>query len=67
MMNNGTKEDLKLGILHSNNGFYVSNEGSKNNPNYHVWIPTLTHAVCDSAYSDLSLAVCRCEYLARTN
>lgn len=52
------------GILHSVNGYYVSNEGTKNKPNYHVWIPGITHAVCDSAYNEISLAVCRCNYLA---
>ena len=64
---NGTKEDISLGILHSINGYWVSNEGTKQKPSYHVWIPSLTHSVCDSAYSDLSLAVCRCNYLAKNN
>jgi len=57
-------EDLKLGILHSRRGYWVSNEGSKSNPSFHVWIPGITHSACDSAYSDLSLAVARCDYLA---
>lgn len=61
---NGSIDDLKIGILHSVNGFYVSNEGTKSKPNYHVWVPGITHSSCDSAYSDLSLAVCRCNYLA---
>lgn len=61
---NGSPEDIKAGILHSNKGFYVSNEGTKVKPNYHVWVPGLTHSVCDSAYGDISLAVCRCDYLA---
>lgn len=52
-------------ILHSINGYYVSNEGTKSKPNYHVWIPNITHAVCDSAYSDLSLAITRCNYLEK--
>jgi hypothetical protein len=46
------------------NGYYVSNEGTKNKPNYHVWVPSVTHADCDSAYDDITLAVCRCDYLA---
>ena len=62
---NGSKESIKIGILHSINGYYVSNEGTKNKPSYHVWIPSITHAVCDSAYEEISLAVCRCNYLAK--
>lgn len=60
---NGSKESVKLGILHSKEGYYISNEGTKEKPLYHVWIPSITHAVCDSAYTDISLAVCRCNYL----
>lgn len=63
---NGTKEDISIGILHEVNGYYVSNEGTKNNPNYHVWIPNITHAVCDSAYNEITLAVARCNYLANS-
>ena len=62
---NGTSEDIKLGILHNVGGYWVSNEGTKEKPNFHVWIPTITHSVCDSAYSDISLAVGRCNYLAK--
>lgn len=62
---NGTKDDIKIGILHSVGGYYVSNEGTKQSPNYHVWIPGVTHATCDSAYNELSLAVCRCNYIAK--
>jgi hypothetical protein len=61
---NGTKEQVTLGILHNVNGYYVSNEGTKNKPNYHVWVPSVTHADSDSAYDDITLAVCRCDYLA---
>jgi len=64
---NGTKEEIKLGILHCVNSYYVSNEGTKDKPNYHVWIPGLTHAKCDSAYAHISLAVVRCNYLERNN
>lgn len=64
---NGNKEDVKLNILHSMGGYYVSNEGTRVNPNYHVWIPNITHAECDSAYSDISLAVSRCNYLFKNN
>lgn len=63
---NGTKEEIEMGILHSSGGgYYVSNEGTKKNPKYHVWEPGITHATCDSAYEEISLAVCRCDYLAR--
>lgn len=62
---NGTSEDLKIGVLHSVDGYFVTNEGTKKEPNYHVWIPNITHAECDSAYSELELAVHRCNYLAR--
>ena len=61
---NATPEDVKLGILHEVNNYWVSNEGTKQNPNYHVWVPGITHSTCDSAYSDISLAVARCNYLA---
>lgn len=54
-------------ILHNNNGYYVSNEGTKAKPNYHVWVPGLTHSTVDSAYKDLSLAITRCDYLAKTH
>ena len=64
---NGTKEDVKIGILHSVDGYWVSNEGTNKNPNYHVWIPSITHSVCDSAYNEISLAVARCNYLAKNN
>lgn len=64
---NGTREDIKLGILHSVNGYWVSNEGSKKEPNFHVWVPNGTHTVCDSAYDDITLAVCRCNYLEKNN
>ena len=60
---NGTKEDVKMGILHNVNGYWVSNEGTKSSPSFHVWVPSLTHSKCDSAYLDLSLAVARCNYL----
>lgn len=64
---NGTKEDLAIGIIHDVNGYYVSNEGTKSKPNYHVWAPGIIHANCDSAYVDLSCAVARCNFLANKN
>ena len=64
---NGTKEDINIGILHSVNGYWVSNEGTKSKPNYHVWKPSVNHSIVDSAYKDISLAVARCNYLANTH
>ena len=61
---NGTHEQMEVGILHSVNGYWVSNEGTKHKPKYHVWIPSITHSVCDSVYKEIELAVCRCNYLA---
>lgn len=57
-------ENLKIGILHSRRGYWVSNEGTKLNPSFHVWVPGITHSTCDSAYSDLSAAISRCNYLS---
>tara|TARA_R110001606_G_scaffold376609_1_gene535347 strand:- start:705 stop:953 length:249 start_codon:yes stop_codon:yes gene_type:complete len=62
---NGTKEEIKIGILHVVNGYYVSNEGSKCKPSFHVWVPDVTCCTCESAYLEISLAVCRCNYLAK--
>ena len=62
---NGTDEEVKLGILHNVNGYWVSNEGTKSKPSFHVWIPSVTHSVADSAYDDITLAVARCNYLAK--
>ena len=62
---NGTEEEIRLNILHNVDSYHVSNEGTKTKPNFHVWIPGITHSICDSAYGDISLAVCRCNYLAR--
>lgn len=62
---NGSKESVKIGILHSVDGYYVSNEGTKKAPSFHVWIPDRTCCVCDSAYDEISLAVCRCNFLAK--
>jgi hypothetical protein len=60
---NGTPEDIALGIFHEKGGYYVSNEGTKKEPSFHVWTPDTTHAKADSAYKYISLAVCRCNYL----
>ena len=62
---NGTKEEVMLGILHNENGYYISNEGTKDKPNFQVWIPDIRCAVIDSAYADITLAVARCNYLAK--
>lgn len=62
---NGTKEDNAIGIIHSVGNYWVSNEGTSKKPSYHVWVPNGTHCVCDSAYLDVTLAVARCNYLAK--
>jgi len=67
MKANGSEKDIKIGILHSVGNYYISNEGTKIKPNYHVWVPGVTHSTCDSAYNDLSIAVSRCNYLAKRN
>lgn len=64
---NASEEDKKLGIIHSTNGYWVSNEGTEDSPLYHVWVPSgnYTHTTSDvSAYEDITLAVARCNYLA---
>ncbi len=45
---NATPDEIKAGILHSVGGYYVSNEGTKRAPSFHVWIPNGTHVVADS-------------------
>jgi len=59
-----TKNTMKESdILHEAGNYYVSNEGTKLKPSFHVWIPGITHSTADSAYSDFSLVVARCNYL----
>ena len=43
------------------NGYFVE----KINNLYHVFIKGITHATCDSAYSEKENAISRCEYLER--
>ncbi len=62
---NGTPEEVNLNILHSVDGYYISNEGTKTKPSYHVWTPNGTHCIVDSAYNEISIAVARCNYLAK--
>jgi len=45
-------------------GHYITLES---NGGYHVWIPGVTHATCDYAYFDLSIAIARCDYVSREN
>lgn len=54
-------------ILHEAGPFWVSNEGTKDKPSYHVWVDGSTHSVADSAYRNLSLAISRADYLHRTH
>lgn len=51
-------------IFFEQDNYYVTNEGTKTNPNYHVWVPGVTHSKCDSAYLEMELAISRCKYLA---
>lgn len=53
------KNNIKFGL----GKYYVSNEGTKLEPSFCVWIPRLNFSVLDSAYSDISLATERCTYL----
>jgi hypothetical protein len=64
---NADQFQRSIGILHSIKKHWVSNEGTKSKPSYHVWVPNGTHCTCDSAYHELGLAVTRCNYLANTN
>lgn len=50
-------------IMFSNKGFYV--EKIKNL--FHVFVPGITHAICDSAYEEKDLAVSRCKYLSKND
>lgn len=52
-------------ILHESGDFWVSNEGTRGKPAFHVWRVGITHSKVDSAYDDFSLAVARCDYLGR--
>ena len=59
---NEMNDIMKDKIIHSSgDGFYVS----KIKNLYHVWEPSVTHAIADSAYEDLSCAIARCDYLAK--
>lgn len=57
----------ELNILHEAGRYWVSNEGTKKEPSFHVWKNGITHATSDSAYSDISLAICRADYLNKTD
>lgn len=62
---NTTPAKKATGVLHSaGKGYWVSNEGTKNKPLYHVWMPDVYHSVCDSAYTDLETAIRRCNFIA---
>jgi hypothetical protein len=53
--------------IYSKSGYFITNEGTAKKPSYHVWISGVTHAVCDSAYLHFDLAICRCDFLEKTN
>jgi hypothetical protein len=57
-MGMNTKES---NILHENGNCWVS----KTKQGYTVWVCGITHSTSDSVYADLSLAIARCDYLAK--
>ena len=48
-------------IMHENGKFWVLRKGGV----FYVMVAGVTHSSSDSAYEDLSLAIYRCDYLAR--
>lgn len=48
-------------IMHENGKFWVLRKGGV----FYVMVAEVTHSSSDSAYEDLSLAIYRCDYLAR--
>lgn len=48
-------------ILHENGHFWVGRTKS----DFTVFVVGATHSVSDSTYEDLSVAVARCDYLAK--
>jgi len=54
-------------ILYEVGNYWITNEGTKQKPSFHVWKMGVTHSVSDSAYSDLSLAIARANYLNKRN
>lgn len=47
-------------IMHENGKFWVL----KNKEGFHVMVSGMTHSVSESSYSQLDLAITRCDYLA---
>lgn len=47
-------------IMHENGKFWVLRKDGV----FYVMVSGVTHSSSDSAYEDLSLAICRCDYLA---
>jgi hypothetical protein len=54
-------------ILHENGMFWVLKDTYKNKPSFTVMKTTITHSesVDDVTYLDVSLAIARCDYLAK--
>jgi hypothetical protein len=54
-------------ILHENGMFWVLKDTYKNKPAFTVMKNTITHSesVDDVTYLDVSLAIARCDYLAK--
>ena len=54
-------------IVHENRQYWVMKDSRTGNVCYTVMRCGVTHSVSDSSYTDLSLAIARCDYLAKAN
>jgi hypothetical protein len=54
-------------ILHENGSYWVLKDSYKGRETYTVMRNTITHSECvdDVTYPDITLAIARCDYLAR--
>ncbi len=52
-------------IMHERGSFWVGRERRNGGVQYTVYKTGFTHSVSDSAYLDLSIAIARCDYLAK--
>lgn len=65
---NGSAEDISLGILHDMGTHWVGNTGTKKKPAFQVYTVGVTHSTSEgTAYPDITLAVARCNYLAKNS
>jgi len=51
-------------IVHENGPYWV---WKKSDSEFHAMVSGITHSISDSAYSDVSLAIARVDYFARTH